>query len=169
MGVQWETNRQAASSTRRVVASYGTYEEAERAVDRLSDAGFPVQRVVIVGQGLRFIESVTGRVGYGGAAINGAFTGGFAGLLFGALFGLFSWIEPIVGTVALAFYGIVFGAVVGAFAGVIVHAVSGRHRNFAAIGAVDADRYELAVDAEFAAKAEVVLELGPRARAEMTP
>ncbi len=119
MGSSRETNRQAASSTCRVVASYRTYEEAERAVDRLSDAGFPVQRVTIVGQGLRFVESVSGRAGYGGAAVNGAATGGFAGLLFGALFGLFSWIEPLVGTVTLAFYGVVFGAVAGAFVGVI--------------------------------------------------
>lgn len=45
----------------------------------------------------------------------------------------------------------------------------GRRRNFAAIAAVDAERYELAADAELAAKAEIVVELGPRARAEMAP
>jgi hypothetical protein len=32
------------------VASFATYEEAERAVDRLADPNFPAQRVATVGQ-----------------------------------------------------------------------------------------------------------------------
>ncbi|MET9392876.1 general stress protein [Streptomyces sp. NPDC006624] len=34
---------------RRPVAAYETYREAERAVDHLSDQGFPMERVAIVG------------------------------------------------------------------------------------------------------------------------
>jgi hypothetical protein len=34
---------------RRPIAAYDSYREAERAVDYLSDNGFPVQRVAIVG------------------------------------------------------------------------------------------------------------------------
>lgn len=34
---------------RRTIASYTTYQEAERAVDHLSDQGFPVERVAIIG------------------------------------------------------------------------------------------------------------------------
>ena len=43
---------------RRTVASYDDYAEAERAVDYLSDHGFPVERVAIVGHGLRYVEQV---------------------------------------------------------------------------------------------------------------
>ncbi|HZC19487.1 MAG TPA: general stress protein [Rubrobacteraceae bacterium] len=51
---------------RRVVGSYSSYAEAQRAVDHLSDEGFAVERVSIVAEGLRFVEQVTGRVGTGG-------------------------------------------------------------------------------------------------------
>jgi hypothetical protein len=38
------------------VATFGSYREAGRAVDRLSDRGFPVQRVAIVGRDLQLVE-----------------------------------------------------------------------------------------------------------------
>lgn len=44
------------------IARYGTYLEAQRAVDFLSDNHFPVQFVTIVGSGLRMVERVTGRL-----------------------------------------------------------------------------------------------------------
>jgi hypothetical protein len=44
------------------VASYSSYEEAQTAVDRLSDDGFPVENLDIVGSGLRLVERVTGRL-----------------------------------------------------------------------------------------------------------
>jgi Heat induced stress protein YflT domain len=43
------------------VASYDSYEEAQDAVDRLSDEGFPVENLDIVGSGLHSVERVTGR------------------------------------------------------------------------------------------------------------
>ncbi|MFD8386673.1 general stress protein [Streptomyces sp. NPDC059679] len=48
---------------RRPVVSYKTYREAERAVDHLSDHGFPVESVAIIGQDLRVVEQVIGRDG----------------------------------------------------------------------------------------------------------
>lgn len=56
---------------RRTIASYTTYPEAERAVDHLSDPGFPVQRLAIR-QDVRLVEQMTGRMGLGGAALHGA-------------------------------------------------------------------------------------------------
>ena len=44
------------------VASYPTYQEAEKAVDFLSDHGFPVQGTLIVGVGLRSVEQVVSRI-----------------------------------------------------------------------------------------------------------
>jgi hypothetical protein len=41
---------------RRPVAGFGSYPEAEAAVERLADAGFPVDRAAIVGRGLVVME-----------------------------------------------------------------------------------------------------------------
>lgn len=65
-----------APMSRTLVASYRSYAEAQRAVDHLSDNGFPVDKVSIVAEDLRFVERVTGRVGYGRAALNGLSSAG---------------------------------------------------------------------------------------------
>src|SRR5580692_8848292 len=72
------------------VARFDDYETAQRAVDRLSDDGFPVEKLDIVGSELRLVERVTGRLTRGRAAGAGAVTGLWAGLLFGILLGLFT-------------------------------------------------------------------------------
>ena len=41
---------------------YEKYEEAQKAVDYLSDHEFPVQNVLIVGTDLKQVERITGRV-----------------------------------------------------------------------------------------------------------
>ena len=46
------------SGARRTIATYASYQEAEQAVDLLSDERFPVNRVAIVGTGLRSVEQV---------------------------------------------------------------------------------------------------------------
>jgi hypothetical protein len=44
------------------VARFDDYESAQRAVDRLSDDGFPVEKLDIVRSGVRLVERVTGRL-----------------------------------------------------------------------------------------------------------
>jgi hypothetical protein len=78
----------------RPVASYKTYWEAERAVDHLSDHGFPVKGVAIIGEDVRLVEQVIGRVDYGRAALHGAASGALPGVLIGWLFGLVNWLDP---------------------------------------------------------------------------
>ncbi|MEA2179480.1 MAG: hypothetical protein QOG77_2777, partial [Solirubrobacteraceae bacterium] len=72
-----------ASRQRRSVAVYDHYADAQRAVDHLSDSGFPVERVAIVGEGLRYVEQVAGRMTAGTAALIGAAQGAALGALFG--------------------------------------------------------------------------------------
>ena len=55
---------QAGGDHRRQIATYANYSDAERAVDYLSDNGFPVQRVAIVGSDVRPVEQVVGRLNY---------------------------------------------------------------------------------------------------------
>ena len=105
------------SATRRdgleVIATFDDYAGAQAAVDQLSDDGFPVDRVRIVGDGLMVVEDVTGgrdsRRAAGEAAGYGAFVAGWLGLIFGLL----DWYDPAQSALALALYGVVFGGVFG--------------------------------------------------------
>jgi uncharacterized membrane protein len=146
--------------SRRTVASYGTYEEAERAVDRLADANFPVERVAIVGQDLQTIEQVTGKLDVPSAAWRGALSGAVPGALIGWLFGLFSWANPLINGLLLALYGLIIGAVVGAVIGAIVHAMQGGRRDFASVSVMRPQRYEVVVDDEVAEQAARLLGSG---------
>jgi hypothetical protein len=127
---------------------YGSYAEAQRAVDYLSDEGFAVERVAIVAEGLRFVEQVTGRVGYGRAALQGAGSGAFIGLFFGFILGLFSLIDPLVSALALALWGLFFGAILGAIIGLISPAASGWRQDFSSVGGMEAERYNVMTDEE---------------------
>ena len=80
------------------IASYATYLEAQKAVDHLSDEGFPVQHTAIVGTDLRSVERVTGRLTYARVALAGA----ASGVWFGAFVGLLL-ISNVGATKAIAF------------------------------------------------------------------
>ena len=49
------------ATERPVVGSYDDYASAQRAVDFLSDEGFPVERTAIIGSDLKMVETVLGR------------------------------------------------------------------------------------------------------------
>ncbi len=142
---------------RRTIVTYRSYAEAQRAVDYLSDQNFPVERVAIVAEGLRFVEQVTGRLGYWQAALNGALSGAVVGALFGFVFGLLSLIAPLVSALYLALWGIIFGALIGAVIGLIVYAFSGGQRDFTSVRGMQAERYNVMVDEEVAGEAERIL------------
>ena len=145
------------TQAQRTVASYSSYAEAERAVDFLSDRKFPVERTAIVGRDLEYVEQVTGRMRYGGAALRGALTGAMVGFLVGWLFGVFDWFDPIVSAFWLALDGLWFGAIVGALLGLLSHAMLRGRRDFASIAAMRANRYDLLVDDEVADEAARLL------------
>src|ERR1700709_189392 len=72
------------------VGSYGDYQQAQRAVDFLSDEKFPVENVTIIGSDLRQVERVTGRLSWGRAIGAGAASGAWFGLFVGLLLGIFA-------------------------------------------------------------------------------
>jgi len=86
------------------VASFTSYEEAQAAIDKLSDLQFPVENLDIIGSDLRTVEHITGRLTRGRATTAGAATGAWFGLFFGLLVGLFStgptWVGLILGGVS---------------------------------------------------------------------
>lgn len=151
-------------TSRRVVGSYGSYVEAQRAVDYLSDERFPVEYVAIVGEGLRYVERVTGRRGMGRAALQGAASGAIIGALIGFLFGVFSIVEPLVSGLILALWGLVFGTILGAVMGGIGHALTGGRRDFSSVNALEAERYDVVVDTAHAEQAQQLLGRMPTKR-----
>ncbi len=149
----------ASDSSRRSVGTYNHYVDAQRAVDTLSDKGFPVERVSIVGTGLRFEEQVLGRETVSTATIRGA----GSGALIGGLFGLFLWAISAndVSAGYIILYGLVFGAVFGALLGAIFQAASGGQRDFRSTGQrTTADHYDVMVDDEVADEAIRLLDGG---------
>src|SRR5919199_1988349 len=148
-----------------VVASYESYPEAQRAVDYLSDERFPVERVAIVAEDLRRVEQVTGRMGYGRAALQGAGLGAVIGFLLGLFFGLFYFYVAIL--------WLIYGAIVGAIMGIIGYSFSGGQRDFSSIEGIQAGRYNVMTDEEVSDEASRLLAtLQPRsgdARMETTP
>jgi heat induced stress protein YflT len=121
------------------VARFDDYESAQRAVDRLSDDGFPVEKLDIVGSGLRLVERVTGRLTRGRAASAGALTGMWAGLLFGVLLGLFTSHSFL----AVAATGAALGLAWGAIFGYVAHARTRGQRDFSSVRQLVATRYDL--------------------------
>lgn len=155
-----------AREQRVVLGSYRDYADAERVVDRLSDAGFPVEHTAIVGRGLNSVEQVTGRLTTLRAAGQSALSGAVLGALFGWLFGLFNWINPVISGLLLAFYGLLFGAALGAVLGAIGHSMTGGRRDFSSIAAMRADSYEVLVSAHLADQAVQALGGAPAPRAD---
>src|SRR5438309_8686405 len=111
-----------------VLATYDTYLEAQRAVDFLSDEGFPVQHVSIVGSDLKMVETVVGRLTRGRAALAGAGSGAWFGLLVGLLLSIFAAKGGNGGVLILA--GLLYGAGFGAVFGFVSHTVTRGQRDF---------------------------------------
>jgi hypothetical protein len=140
-----------------VLAIVDEYSEAEEIVRRLAERDFPVEHVRIVGEDLRTVEHVTGRLTLWGAIGRSALTGAIAGLLSGWLFGLFAWMSPLIEGLLLALYGLIAGAIIGAIWGAISYTIEGSRRQFASVSTLAPSRYEVLVDAAWAARAEEVL------------
>lgn len=145
----------ATAGARTTVATYGEYRDAERAVDFLSDQGFPVERIAIVGTGLKTVEQVAGRLTTGRAALAGAAQGAMIGGLFALFFGLFFDVEEAF--IGILLYGLIAGALFGAVFSAVAQAAQGGRRDFASVTAMQAERYELQVDHEVSVKAKQVL------------
>ena len=122
------------------VARFDDYESAQRAVDRLSDDGLPVEKLDVVGSGLRLVERVTGRLTRGRAAGTGALSGIWVGLLFGILLGLFTSGHSFL---AAAVVGAALGGTWGAVFGYVAHARTRGQRDFSSVRQLVATHYDL--------------------------
>lgn len=136
------------------IASYASYLEAQRAVDHLSDEGFPVQHTAIVGTDLRSVERVTGRLSYPRVALAGAASGVWFGGFVGLLLSLFS--GNGVDTLQIVFSAALIGAAFGILFAVLSFALTRGRRDFSSVNAILASRYSV-VCAEESARARQML------------
>jgi len=138
--MQPRTDATYSDADKEVIASYATYAEAQRAVDALSDAGFPVESVDIVGHDVRLVERVTGRLTNARAAGAGAASGAWFGLFIGLLVGLFTSGPEWIG---LMFGGLLIGAIWGAAFGFVAHWLTRGQRDFSSVSSLVAGRYDV--------------------------
>jgi hypothetical protein len=139
------------------LATFTRYEDAQSAVDLLSDEGFPVESVSIVGHDIRTVENVAGRLTTGKAAARGAAGGAWFGLLLGLLFSIFA---PGVAFIGVLLIALGAGALWGALWGAVGHAATRGRRDFASVKTMEAGRYEVLVRGELSARAHQVLAQG---------
>ncbi|MFI6507973.1 general stress protein [Streptosporangium sp. NPDC050855] len=144
---------------RRVLAGYDNYLAAQRTVDGLSDAGFPVENVAIVGSDLKLEETVTGRMTNGRAALTGAGSGVLFGAVVGMFLGLFT--STTMSFFMLVLWAALWGAVMGAAFGFINHVFTGGKRDFASRSAIVAGRYDVLVAASHVDHARAILDSTP--------
>ncbi|PKW26153.1 general stress protein [Phycicoccus duodecadis] len=119
---------------------HDSYEEAQKAVDYLSDHEFPVQDVLIVGTDLKQLERVTGRLTQGRVIGAGALSGMWLGLFVGIIFSVF---DPTGLNVASIIATVLFGAVFGAIWATVGYRLTKGQRDFTSVSQVVAAKYEV--------------------------
>lgn len=136
------------------VGVFGSYAEAQKAVDTLSDEQFPVQNCLIVGTDLHQFERVTGRLTWGRVLVGGALSGVWLGLFVGLILSLFvSGVNPAGLVISTMLYGAVFGAVWAAFG----YALTRGRRDFTSVSQVVPSRFELLCEHKVAQQAREIL------------
>ena len=131
------------------LATYDDYAAAQRAVDFLSDEGFPVENCMIVGTDLKQMERITGRLTTGRVAVAGAMSGMWFGLLVGILFSFFGTGSALAAILTTMLFGLLFGLIWS----LVGYAATRGHRDFSSVTQVVATKYEVLVEHKVAAQA----------------
>ena len=145
------------------VASYETYAQARAGVDFLSDAGFDVSAITIVGSDLHLVERVKGRLTIARASLSGASSGGLWGALCGMLM---SAGQSAGGTGSWVVGGIIVGALIGMALSALSFIIRGRSRDLVSSQQVVAQRYAVLASADID-RAYQILQRTPGNRARV--
>ena len=148
------------------VGSYDTYEEAQAAVDFLSDSKFAVENLMIVGTNLKSVERVVGRRTWSSVLVQGAISGFGTGIIVGLMFYLFMQSENTFLSLILA--GLGLGVSFGMLSAALAYALSGGRRDFESMRQVVATGYEVLCEHKVAAEAREMLAKWPGYRATGT-
>jgi hypothetical protein len=147
-------NRPAAGAdTGEVVASVRDYESAQKTVSKLIAEEVPARDIAIIGQSVRTVERITGRLGYAAAARSGAINGVLIGLFLSAILVLGNPEVPIQLFVGFVLIGVALGMLLS----LVTYAIVRRRRDFASVTQFAADHYEVTVQPASVAKARKIL------------
>ena len=135
------------------LAVYDDYAAAQKSVDFLSDAEFPVDQLMIVGTDLKRIERITGRLTWGRVALGGIASGLWLGVFIGLVLTLFTTSNLWEVLLSTAFLGATFGLVWA----LVGYAFTHGQRDFSSVTQVVATRYEVLVENKHAARARELL------------
>ena len=142
-----------------VVSTYDRYEDAKHAVDLLTRADFPIREVAIVGNDVRSVERVTGKLTYGRVALMGALSGAYLGLFLGLLLFIF---QPDNAAITGVFVSaIAIGAGFGMLFGVLSYAMNRNRRDFSSVMQMVAARYDVVTSPEHLMQARQILMQSP--------
>ena len=138
-------------ASRRTVASFERYQDAEALINQLAQEGFPVERLVVVGRDLALVEPVSDGPSATSVAIRGMAVGALLGGLFGLLFGAF-----FPGVPALA--ELLYWTAVGVAGGLLAAGCSywfgpGRRHRVGNADGMTVGRYEVMADEAMADEA----------------
>ncbi len=144
------------------VGSYTSYLDAQKAVDYLADQQFPVHMVSIVGNELKMVERVTGRLSYPRVALSGALSGMWFGLFVGVLLSFFA---PSPGYFSIL-TSVLMGAAFFMLFGIVTYAMQRGKRDFTSTSQVVATSYDVVVSPEAAHEARRLLQQLPMNRSD---
>jgi len=129
------------------------YESAQKTVSKLIAEEVPARDIAIIGQSVRTVERITGRLGYAAAARSGAINGVLIGLFLSAILVLGNPDVPMQLFVGFVFIGVALGMLLS----LVTYAIVRRRRDFASVTQFAADHYEVTVQPASVAKAKKVL------------
>lgn len=144
------------------VGSYTSYLDAQKAVDYLADQQFPVHMVSIVGNELKMVERVTGRLSYPRVALSGALSGMWFGLFVGVMLSFFA---PSPGYFSIL-ASVLMGAAFFMLFGIVTYAMQRGKRDFTSTSQVVATSYDVVVSVEAAHDARRLLHQLPMTRSD---
>ena len=139
------------------IGSYTSYLDAQKAVDYLADEKFPVRHVSIVGNDLKMVERVTGKLSYPRVALTGAMTGAWFGLFIGVMLSFFdsgsNGGAPYINVITSVF----LGAALWMLFAIIGYAAQRGKRDFTSTNQVLASSYDVIVTPDVAGEARRLL------------
>lgn len=139
-----------------VVAVFDDYKQAAEAIETLSKAEFDVKGLAIIGNDLKSVEKVTGKLSWGKAALAGAASGAWLGLFLGLVLFIFSPSGAGIGFVGAA---LLIGAGFGMLFGVTSYSITRRKRDFTSTSQVIASNYSLLASPDHVNKARNLLNM----------
>ena len=141
---------------------YDSYSDAQKAVDQLADADFPVSNLAIVGTDLRLIERVTGRRTWGTVLTQGVTSGLSTGFIVAIVMMI---LQPQPNSFfAMLLTALLIGVVIGLAFSILGFLLSRGRRDFTSVSQTVATKYELLCEHKVAAQARELLAKNPATR-----